>query len=196
MRGSGAGSLADVSIRAEGSSGLSTSSRVADGVLRIHRRRRLRRKEIAAYSEAIAAALGIDPFVGRDDIDLAEAGDWRLLLMDNQIQGLLIGGRPFLTVRGLLAHPASRRFVTVDMGAVRFIYNGADVMAPGITDADPSIQIGDLVWVRDERNLRPLAIGEALLVGPEMVASKQGKAVRSIHHVGDPLWKLDESPQE
>lgn len=165
-------------------------------MLRIHRRRRLRRKEIAAYAEAIAAGLGIDPFRDRDDIDLAEAGDWRLLLVDNQVQGLVLGDRPFLTVRGLLAHPASKRFVTVDMGAVRFIYNGADVMAPGIVDADPAIQVGDLVWVRDERNLRPLAIGEALLLGPEMVASKQGKAVRSIHHVGDLLWKLDESPQE
>ena len=69
-------------------------------------------------------------------------------------------------------------------------------MAPGIVDADPAIRPGDLVWVRDERNLRPLAIGEALMSGPEMVASEKGKAVASIHHVGDPLWKLDEEPKE
>ncbi len=165
-------------------------------MLRIRRRQRLRRKEIAEYSEGIASALGVDPFSGRDDIDLAEAGEWRLLIADNEVRGILVGDRPFLTVRGLLAHPAAKRHVTVDMGAVKFVYNGADVMAPGIVDADPAIRPGDLVWVRDEKNLRPLAIGEALVAGPEMVASEKGKAVRSIHHVGDALWKLDEEPQE
>jgi len=165
-------------------------------VLRIRRRQRLRRKEINAYSEALAAALGVDPFRDRDDVDLAEAGEWRLLIADNEVRGLLVGERPFLTVRGLLAYPASRGWVTVDMGAVRFVYNGADVMSPGIVDADPAIRAGDLVWVRDEKNRRPLAVGEALLAGPEMVASEKGKAVRSLHHVGDPLWKLDEEPKE
>lgn len=165
-------------------------------MLRIRRRQRLRRKEINAYSEAIAAALGVDPFRDRDDIDLAEADEWRLLIVDNEVRGILVGDRPYLTVRGLLAYPAARRWVTVDMGAVKFVYNGADVMAPGIVDADPAIAVGDLAWVRDEKNLRPLAIGEALMAGPEMVASEKGKAVRSIHHVGDPLWKLDEEPKE
>jgi len=165
-------------------------------VLRIRRRQRLRRKEINAYSEAVAAALGVDPFRDRNDIDLAEADEWRLLIVDNEVRGILVGDRPFLTIRGLLAYPAARRWVTVDMGAVKFVYNGADVMAPGIVDADPAIKVGDIVWVRDEKNLRPLAVGEALMAGPEMVASEKGKAVRSIHHVGDPLWKLDEEPKE
>jgi len=165
-------------------------------VLRIRRRQRLRRKEINAYSEAVAAALGVDPFRDRDDIDLAEADEWRLLIVDNEVRGILVGDRPFLTIRGLLAYPAARRWVTVDMGAVKFVYNGADVMAPGIVDADPAIKVGDIVWVRDEKNLRPLAVGEALMAGPEMVASEKGKAVRSVHHVGDPLWKLDEEPKE
>jgi len=165
-------------------------------VLRIRRRQRLRRKEINAYSEAVAAALGVDPFRDRDDIDLAEADEWRLLIVDNEVRGILVGDRPFLTIRGLLAYPAARRWVTVDMGAVKFVYNGADVMAPGIVDADPAIKVGDIVWVRDEKNLRPLAVGEALMAGPEMVASEKGKAVRSVHHVGDPLWNLDEEPKE
>ena len=165
-------------------------------MLRIRRRQRLRRKEINAYSEAVAAALGVDPFRDRNDIDLAEADEWRLLIVDNEVRGILVGDRPFLTIRGLLAYPAARRWVTVDMGAVKFVYNGADVMAPGIVDADPAIKVGDIVWVRDEKNLRPLAVGEALMAGPEMVASEKGKAVRSIHHVGDPLWKLDEEPKE
>jgi PUA domain protein len=78
------------------------------------------------------------------------------------------------------------------MGAVKFVYNGADVMAPGIVEADPAIAIGDFVWVRDERNRQPLAVGEALMSGPEMAAAERGKSVKSLHHVGDDVWKLDE----
>jgi len=52
---------------------------------------------------------------------------------------------------------------------------------------------GDSVRIRDERNLRPLAIGETLLSGADMVARDHGKAVRSIHHVGDELWRVDEA---
>jgi PUA domain protein len=164
--------------------------------MRIRRRQRLRRKEINAYSQGLLDALGVDPFRDRDDIDLAEAGEWKLLIADDEVRGILVGDRPFLTVRGLLKYPATKRWVTVDMGAVPFVYNGADVMAPGIVDADPGIQPGDIVWVRDEKNRRPLAIGEALMSGPGMVASEKGKAIRSIHHVGDALWKLDEEPKE
>ncbi|HTD80882.1 MAG TPA: RNA-binding protein [Thermoplasmata archaeon] len=164
--------------------------------MRIRRRQRLRRKEINAYSQGILDALDVDPFRDRDDIDLAEAGEWKLLIADDEVRGILVGDRPFLTVRGLLKYPATKRWVTVDMGAVPFVYNGADVMAPGIVDAEPGIQPGDLVWVRDEKNRRPLAIGEALMSGPGMVASQKGKAIRSIHHVGDALWKLDEEPRE
>jgi PUA domain protein len=78
------------------------------------------------------------------------------------------------------------------MGAVKFVYNGADVMAPGVVDADASISQGDLAWVRDERNLQPLAVGIALMNGEEMVSENAGKALESLHHVGDSIWQLDE----
>jgi PUA domain protein len=65
-------------------------------------------------------------------------------------------------------------------------------MAPGVVDADRTMKAGDLVWVRDEKNRQPLAVGEALISGEEMIAAESGKAVKSIHHVGDNLWKIDE----
>ena len=69
---------------------------------------------------------------------------------------------------------------------------GADIMGPGIVDADKEINPGDFVWVRDVKNLRALAIGEALISGMEMLQKKPGKAIKSIHYVGDKLWKYDE----
>ena len=161
-------------------------------MLRIRNRQRLRRKEVEDLSESLGSAFGCTVFGPEEPIDLAEAGAFRVLLVDGKAMGLVVGERPTLTVRGLVAYRATRRHVTVDMGAVPFVYNGADVMAPGIVEADPAISVGDLVWIRDERNRRPLAVGEALMAGAEMAASEKGKSVRSIHHVGDELWKLDE----
>ena len=87
--------------------------------------------------------------------------------------------------------PAARS-VTVDMGAVPFVTNGADVMGPGITDADESIAEGDLVWIKDVKNGAPLAIGKALRSGAELKNKAGGKAIKTIHYVGDKLWKTGE----
>ena len=65
-------------------------------------------------------------------------------------------------------------------------------MAPGIIEADKEIKEGDIVWVRDERNL-PLAVGKALMDGIEMVKANRGKAVENLHYIGDKLWKLCKS---
>lgn len=97
-----------------------------------------------------------------------------------------------MTLRGLLKFHPSNRFVTVDMGAVRFVTNGADVMAPGIVDADSSIQKDMPVWIRDEQHCKPLAIGVALMNGEEMVGSSSGKAVKIIHYIGDSIWKISD----
>lgn len=115
-----------------------------------------------------------------------------VIFVNGTVLGLVIDGHPFLSVRGLLKCPPEKRFVTVDMGAVKFVYNGADVMAPGVVDADPSITEGDLIWVRDEKNLQPLAVGVALMSGNDMIAQKKGKAARTLHHVGDGIWGIDD----
>jgi len=98
-----------------------------------------------------------------------------------------------MTLRGILQFHPKNRFVTVDMGAVRFVTNGADVMAPGIIDADISIEEDMPVWIRDEQHHKPLAIGVALMNGENMVQSSSGKAVKMIHYIGDTIWKLSDA---
>ena len=97
-----------------------------------------------------------------------------------------------MTIRGLLKFQPSNRFVTVDMGAVRFVTNGADVMAPGIVDAEKTIREDMPVWIRDEQHHKPLAIGVALMDGEEMINQSSGKAVRMIHFIGDSIWKMSD----
>ncbi len=161
-------------------------------VLKVRRRTRLRRKEVESWFGRLAADFGMPMPEDETPVDQAEAGEMRLLIRDDEPVALVLGDSIVPTVRGLLAFPAERRFVTVDMGAVPFVYNGADVMAPGIVDADPAIRVGDFVWVRDEKNSRPLAVGRAIMDGPAMAREERGKAIETIHHVGDDLWRLGE----
>ena len=160
--------------------------------LRVRRRTRLRRKDVAHWLGMLARDFGMDIAPGDTPVDEAEAGDLRLLFLGPDPIAILLEDRVAPTVRGLLAHPARDRFVTVDMGAVPYLYNGADVMAPGIVDADPRIQPGDIVWIRDEKHRRPLAVGKALMDGATMAREERGKAADTIHHVGDALWNLGE----
>jgi PUA domain protein len=162
-------------------------------VLKVRRRSRLRRKEVADLVGRLATEFGMA--VPEDEVvpfDEAEAGPHRLVFRGEEPIALLLSDAVAPTVRGLLAFPATKRAVTVDMGAVRFIYNGADVMAPGITEADPAIRAGDIVWVQDEKNRRPLAVGRAIMDGPTMAREKKGKAIETLHHVGDEIWRLGE----
>jgi len=160
--------------------------------LKVRHRTRLRRKEVDAWFQRLSAEFGMALPADETPVDAAEAGELRLLIREEDPIALVIGEAIVPTVRGLLAFPAQKRSVTVDMGAVPFVYNGADVMAPGIVDADPAIRPGDLVWVRDEKNRRPLAVGRAIMDGPTMAREERGKAIETIHHVGDDLWRLGE----
>jgi PUA-domain protein len=80
------------------------------------------------------------------------------------------------------------REVVVDMGAVKFISNGADVMRPGVTSADPLITQGEAIRVVDLKNKVVLAIGKSLFSGEALMLEKGGKVVLSLHHVGDKIW--------
>ncbi len=156
------------------------------------KRRRIRRKEARKLSDEIRERWGDCPFSGDHQVDLAEGRDFGLIFSDGKLVGLIYNGMAFLTLRGILLCSPSKKWVTVDMGAVKFLYNGADVMAPGIVDADIEIREGDPVWVKEEKHGKPLAVGIALMEGGEMVTSRKGKAIKTLHHIGDKVWKADE----
>jgi PUA-domain protein len=158
----------------------------------IRRRKRMRSKEIKVFSSDLEEILGVPVFKENDPVDMAESSEFNVLFVGNDILGIVYDGKPFLTVRGLMKYRPEKKFVTIDMGAVPFITNGADCMGPGITDADPSISEGDLVWIRDSKNKVPLAVGISERSGAELAEKKPGKAIKSLHYVGDKLWKTGE----
>ena len=160
--------------------------------MRIRKRHRLRRKEIEELARELESSFGLRPFTEEESVERAEGPEVDVVFVKGEPLVGVWEGRASFTVKGLLHYHPTRRFVTVDMGAVPFVCNGADVMGPGIVAADPEIREGDFVWVRDERNQRPLAVGRALRDGQGLLAKEKGKAVRTLHYVGDPLWKVGE----
>jgi len=129
-----------------------------------------------------------NPLKGK--LEVLETSERTLILLNGVPVALCIEKTPFFTVRGALELHPRRHLVSVDMGAVQFIHNGADVMSPGIVDADKSITPGDFVVIIDERHNKPLGVGTALITGDEMIHETRGKAVRILHHVGDKIWHV------
>lgn len=78
--------------------------------------------------------------------------------------------------------------VVVDMGAIRFVCNGADIMAPGIEEVD-EFNAGSIVAVRDVTHGKALAIGKSRKSSTEIISNKKGKVIQNLHYVGDKLWE-------
>ena len=81
--------------------------------------------------------------------------------------------------------------ITVDMGAVKFVVNGADIMRPGIVEIEAGIAKDEFIVVIDKNNYKPLAVGIALFSSEEMKNMASGKVIKNIHYVGDELWKME-----
>lgn len=122
--------------------------------------------------------------------DSAMADDFKIIIVDGKVLFFQMGEVSFPTVRGVLELGLDCNVVTVDAGAVKFVVNGADIMCPGIVKVDDGLNEGDLVIIVEETHGKPLAIGRALVPATEMVG-RSGKAIKSIHYVGDELWNLE-----
>lgn len=151
----------------------------------------MKAKQSRALREPLESVFpGVELWNDGAAVETGSLPDFEVILVDGQIHGVIQDHKPFLSVRGLLAYRPADRSVTVDMGAIKFVHNGADVMAPGIVAADDTLQEGDWCWIKDEKNGQPLAVGRCLMPGAEMPGNK-GKAVASVHHIGDKVWELD-----
>ena len=125
------------------------------------------------------------PDLSAKKVEIAETEEKEVYLFDEELEFVKDenGLYPYLGSKYVEILPK----VVVDMGAVRFVCNGADVMAPGITEMG-DFNKGDLVVIRDVNHGKALAIGVANKSSADIQASKKGKVIRNIHYVGDKLW--------
>jgi len=159
-------------------------------VLRIKNRHRLKEKEARELIVKLKTKAGIDSFDSSKTVDVGMLEDIMVVLVGDSVDFFYHQDQLVPTIEGINRFQPTTHRVVVDMGAVGFVTKGADVMAPGIRDADAGIQKDDIVWVCDEKYHKVLAVGIALVAGEEMRLHHSGKAVKTLHYVGDRLWVL------
>ena len=92
---------------------------------------------------------------------------------------------PFLSDATTLAKFPS---VMVDMGAVKFMCNGANVMRPGIRSFG-EFEKGQIVCIIEESQKKSLAVGRALVSSKEMAEMSKGIVVENLHYISDKYWE-------
>lgn len=130
----------------------------------------------------------MESFLGaKTNVEVVESEIGELILVDGKPVLFKDGDSVFPT---LMASEIISKLpkAVVDMGAVRFVCNGADVMAPGIVRYEGIFKKGDVLVVIDVTHGKPLALGQALYNSEEAKAIKQGPVVKSKHYVSDKIW--------
>ena len=130
------------------------------------------------------------PKKSKVEIILTEDGD--TLYAINDLLKLWKSPDGFIPVLSLLLEKKiDLKSVIVDMGAVRFVANGADIMRPGITKIDPKIKKGEIIQIIDEKNHRSLAVGKAMFDAKNMEAKTSGKVIKNLHTINDKIWNFE-----
>jgi PUA-domain protein len=149
----------------------------------IRRRRSMKRKAAKELLEEIHVNF---PYVEADKFEEAEVDDKLVYYLDNQIEFVRDenGLYPYIGGKYVDKLPT----VVVDMGAIPYVCNGADIMAPGIVEIRQNFIEGDFVVIRDVVHGKALAIGKANKGADEIEKSKKGKVIKNLSFVGDKLW--------
>jgi PUA domain protein len=110
------------------------------------------------------------------------------IIVGNEIKVLKIGDEyvPFLSETQMLE---KFPYVMVDMGAVKFMCKGANVMRPGIKKHS-DFQKDDIVCIIEESHHKFLAVGKTLVSSQEMETMEKGEVVKNLHYVSDKFWEV------
>ena len=79
--------------------------------------------------------------------------------------------------------------VMVDMGAVKFMCKGANVMRPGIKKFT-EFEKDQLVCIIEESQHKFLAVGKAMVASSELDSMEKGEVIKNIHYISDKFWEI------
>lgn len=120
-------------------------------------------------------------------LTIHEIDDNASLITGDGVSAIKLGETyiPFLSDTGLL-----ERFpkIVVDMGAVKFVCNGATVMRPGVKNYS-EFEKDQIVCVVEESRNKFLAIGRSLVSSKDMITMTKGEVVKNLHYVSDRFWE-------
>ncbi len=78
--------------------------------------------------------------------------------------------------------------VTVDMGAVKFMCKGANLMKPGIKKFT-EFEKDNLVCIIEESQHKFLAVGKAMVSSSELENMEKGEVIKNMHYISDKFWE-------
>jgi PUA domain protein len=154
----------------------------------------LSKKETAALIEIICATWPTDlvPKIKTFKSFHLEPGKFLLQagnFMAVQVRESLI--LPYLGMREILDRFPS---VHVDMGAVKFVCNGAKVMRPGITCMEV-FKKNEIVVVKDQAYNKALAVGIAMVDSDFATTMSTGYVIDNGHYISDKFWEASKTIQ-
>ena len=92
---------------------------------------------------------------------------------------------PFLSETGTLEKFPN---VMVDVGAIKFMCKGANLMRPGIKKFTEFEKEG-IVCIVEESQHKFLAVGKALVSSLELENMDKGEVVKNLHYISDRFWE-------
>jgi PUA domain protein len=78
--------------------------------------------------------------------------------------------------------------VTIDMGAVKFMCKGANLMRPGIKKFT-EFEKDKLVCIVEESQYKFLAVGKAMVSSSELEKMEKGEVIKNMHYISDNFWE-------
>jgi PUA domain protein len=150
------------------------------------KKRALSNKEVRELNNAIIKYNF--QFGKKDRVEIEEDEKYRLARQNSGCVFFYLGEEIIPCLKPILNGKIILKKIVVDMGAVKFVANGADIMRPGIVSIDEGIIKNEFVEIVDMNNKKPLAIGRALFSSEEMKNMVSGKVIENIHFIGDEIW--------
>ena len=148
------------------------------------------KSETSSVLKAISEQWGME-FPKIKNLKVHEISDDAQIIVGNGIKIVKINNEfvPFLSeIQTLEKFP----FVTVDMGAVKFMCKGANVMRPGIKNHS-EFQKNSVICVIEETHHKFLAVGKTLMSSEDMETIEKGEVIKNLHYISDKFWEIEKT---
>ena len=104
-------------------------------------------------------------------------------------------GPYFPTLKVLHRYPDMMPKLRVDKGAIRFVFQGANIMCPGLTSPGAAmhddVEEDTPVAIYAEDKTHALAVGITKMSARDMTRINKGVGVDTVHHLRDGLWSTE-----
>jgi PUA domain protein len=161
-------------------------------MLKKQRRYSLKSKEAKLILTEVSERLKVNVealFCSKANVEVVKVDFGQIYLVGGKALFFKVGERVLPTLLFLEFATRAPKIV-VDMGAIPYVCNGADVMAPGIVRVEGEFGKGAIVLVVDEKHGKPLALGESLCDAESVRNTRQGAVVKNVHFVSDKIWNF------